>query len=152
RNIVPNFDRNGGMLLAKSRQVADEAEAARDKGEDPAAVVARFIRAWGAPDELIGTLMAQARDLSDPNHARQALWIPAADWGAMNARQARQLRSALGPSYVALENFDGQGGMLMAKSRAAADAVAAARRQGESPDSIVGRLTAVPLLAVSSQS
>lgn len=93
--------------------------------------------------EPIQDIVAQARDLADPENDRRGLYL-----SPDNVRQIQenpdfidQIATALQNKGEMIDDVDGNGGVLLAKDRATADAVRAAIQSGQDIQSILGQVT-----------
>ncbi len=80
----------------------------------------------GTPDhpsaEPFADIQAQLRDLSDPQHERGGVYLSADNVASLRQRGLLdQVREAAGPEAQPLINFDGKGGLLIAKDQQHAD-------------------------------
>jgi muramidase (phage lysozyme) len=86
-----------------------------------------------APDrptaEPFKDLLAQASDLRDAKHPRQAVWLPKSSVDSLDPDQLRRIQAA---GYV-IKNFDRAGGTLVAKNKAAANIFRRSRDMGLAP-------------------
>lgn len=88
--------------------------------------------------EPLSDIMAQRADLADPKNPRNALWLPATTVEHL-ARLGR-LDEVIG-SFAAVHDFDGRGGILIAKTPKVARAATEDRAAGRPLQAIVGRFT-----------
>ena len=93
--------------------------------------------------EPFGDIQAQLKDLQDPNHPRQGVYL-----SADNIERLRrdglldQVRQAAGEDAVPMVHFDQKGGTLIAKNQAAADELAHYRdKKVGSMEEILGHAT-----------
>jgi hypothetical protein len=149
---ITDFDGQGGLLIAKDQSTARAALAARTQGESAQSIVARL-----EADPVHRQLVSEAKELQDPAHPRQALWLPKGRPDALNGNPfaLTSFVQALGNTGVAIDDFDGRGGTLLARDQKIADAAKRARDQGQSAEEIIRSLTdatpgKTPLLAISS--
>ena len=86
--------------------------------------------------EPVSDILAQAQDLKDPKNRRAALWLPAAT--VEHLAQMGKLDDAItGPSW---HDFDGKGGILVARDLKTARVAKAERDAGRPVQEIVGHL------------
>lgn len=95
-----------------------------------------------APDqpsaEPMSDLKAQVADLNDDAHPRAAVWLPASNVAHL---KNFDLNNDLIKHNAAIENFDGKGGVLIARDQEVAEQAVADRDAGVQIQSIVGKLT-----------
>ncbi|MCC6306639.1 MAG: DUF882 domain-containing protein, partial [Rhodobacteraceae bacterium] len=95
-----------------------------------------------APDqpsaEPAADIIAQMKDLGDPENQRQAVWVPAATLDHLDRTGGADFLSVTG---VPVPDFDGQGGILIARDQETADTATALRDQGVDAQQIIGVLT-----------
>lgn len=89
--------------------------------------------------EPLGDLLAQLRDLADQEHPREAVFLSADSIRNLQANGTYEQVRGVG---VPLANFDGRGGVLIAKNRAVAEEMLALRDTGAaSMQEIIGLAT-----------
>lgn len=132
--------------LLKSQNWSDEDIA--DMGDEERADAVADAVAQGATSELaddeptaepIRDLKAQAEDLRNPDNGRAAVWLPKPSADALS-RDKSASSEVLG-SGVAIEDFDGKGGTLIARDEQAAQDAIARRDDGVPIQTIVGEMT-----------
>jgi hypothetical protein len=90
--------------------------------------------------EPVGDLQAQAADLDNPQSPRRAVWLPAASVQHLQQIGENALQDILDRGVV-LRNYDGMGGILVARDAETARAAREARERGMAIEAIVGMLT-----------
>lgn len=131
------------LLRQQGWSEADIDEMGDEEAADAAREARQQVASPLAPDrpsaEPIADLKAQAADLKDENTQRQAVWLPAASYEALQ-KNRKAAKEVLGAGVV-LEDFDGQGGVLVAKDKATAATAVNERDDGVEMQEIIGRLT-----------
>ncbi len=123
-------------LEERAKEIAD----ALEQGPSPLASGGQTALAEDRPSaEPIVDLRAQALDLADPANPRQAVWIPRESYDAL--RKDRQALKDVVGSGVRVADFDGQGGVLVARDEKIAAAARKRRDAGESLQAVIGELT-----------
>lgn len=131
---------------------AQELQDARDRGVKPAPASApQAGEPAPAPPpvperpsaEPMADLVAQAQDVANPENPRAAVYLSKANLDQIRAKpdSLGSLKGMLPRSTVVLDNFDGQGGAILVKDRAAADKALADRAAGRPMQEILGGLT-----------
>ncbi|CAH1677777.1 phage tail tip lysozyme [Chelatococcus sp.] len=87
--------------------------------------------------EPMRDLVAQAGDLGSPEQPRSGVWLSAANIAEWGPEALQQVLSAGTP----IPNFDGNGGVLVAKDPQTAEQAVAARNSGVPMQAILGALT-----------
>ena len=94
--------------------------------------------------EPIADILAQTRDLADPKNARQGVYLSQQNLAALAANDAAMQDIAAALDAVkgdVIDNVDGNGGMLIAKSSSIAREIERAIANGEDIQSVLGRAT-----------
>lgn len=121
-------------------EIADAVEEAKRAGVT-APTSAFKVEVDDAPSaEPIGDLLAQARDLADETSGRGGVYLSAANLrraGSVPEVDADELMNA----GIWLDDFDGQGGTLIAKDQATAEKALADKAAGRPMQEIIGELT-----------
>lgn len=117
---------------------AEEVAAARSQGVTPQPL---------APDqpsaEPSSDLVAQARDLANPENPRRGLYVPRSSLETLlnDPDGANALANVLEGKAVSVDNFDNQGGMLVVPDDATAEWAVEQKDSGRDLQEIIGELT-----------
>lgn len=142
---VPEFKewlKNGDTKAAMSDAMRTPAEAPTKAPQSPSSPVEagpEHVQAVEAPTaEPISDLKAQSKSLAEKDNPRTAVWLPVAS--VDHLRSHGELEAVIGKNQK-VENFDGNGGMLVVPDQDTAKTAIAARDKGEPIQKIVGRMT-----------
>ena len=151
--VVTMTDDAGNVIEEDIFETAEEASAVADELADgfpdaninvtrtraPRQVPAATPVAADQPSaEPLADIQAQLQDLADPTSGREGVFLSADNVARL---QADQVRDLIGDTGVHLPNFDGEGGLLIAKNDAVAQSAIELRDEGFPMQYILGTLT-----------
>lgn len=135
---LPNFDEQGGHLLVRADQAADVMRRI-EGGEAPAAILPSLTALRDQPSaEPLSDISAQLEDMQKPDSQRTGVYLSADNLTQLT--ESGQLE-AVRSRGVPLENFDGKGGLLIARDQAAADQLTQMRDSGADMQVVLGTAT-----------
>lgn len=151
--VVTMTDDAGNVIEEDIFETAEEASAVADELADgfpdaninvtrtraPRQVPAATPVAVDQPSaEPLADIQAQLQDLADPTSDREGVFLSADNLARL---QADQVRDLIGDVGVHLPNFDGEGGLLIAKNDEVAQSVQELRDEGFPMQYILGQVT-----------